>query len=894
MKLSIDGKPHDSSGANVNEISVLELCRSNGVAVPALCFDSRVAPGGHCRACIVEVDGEVRAACTTLARDGMRVVTQSPQLHEYRRDLLALIESEASLSDGARDALRTSLLGESTDTTEPAAPRYPKLESSPAVEPATRADSSHAYLRIDLDACIKCRLCIRACGEIQGEFVFAMRGRGATSSVTWGGGDLADTDCVGCGACASVCPTSAISDVDRGRAPPGFGADERVVATTCAYCGVGCGLEVHASQGRVRYIDGAAGEPNDGHLCLKGRYAHEFVSSPDRLTTPLRRVNGRLVPITWEEAFALIAAEFARLEGGIAALSSSRCTNEENYLVQKWFRGGLHTHDVDCCARVCHAPSAAALRQGLGTGAATSSFADIERADLFLVAGSNTTESHPVVGARVKQAVLRGAQLIVIDPRRTELAALADVWLRPNPGTNVALLSSLAFVIVSENLIDAEFIAARTEGFSGFREGLRGCSPEETQHVTGVPAIQVRRAARLYAAATAPLQLHGLGMTEHFQGSEGVMCLVNLALLRGAVGRFGAGVNPLRGQNNVQGAADMGCQPDRLTGYARVDDAEVRARFERIWGRPLCGRIGRTIPQMYEAIDRGEIRGMYILGEDVAQTDPDASTVRARLTKLEFLVVQEIFLSETAKLAHLVLPGASFLEKEGTFTNAERRIRRVRKVLDPPGDARADWRILLDLMAATGFPQPFSSVEEVWDEVRAVAPAFAAATYDALRSSGLQWPVTSEAPEGTPILHRSTFARGRAEFQCVEYQPSPNEVSAIFPLVLVTGRVLEHYNSGSMTRRTRNSRIVERDLLDIHPRDAAARNVEDGASVVVASRFGEARVQARITEDVAPGVVFLSFHYPESGTNLVTSDVVDRITDCPEYKRTAVEVRRVS
>lgn len=881
MKLTIDGREiavRDEEGSP----PLLELCRRAGANVPALCHDARTGAAGHCRSCLVEVDGRFVAACTTSARDGLHVATDSAALREYRRDLGELIASEAAPGGEASELLRAWGVGADEGAAEP---RYPRLPS------AGRRDSSHPYLRIDLDACIKCRLCVRSCAEVQGEFVFAMRGRGAAAVPTWGDGPFVETDCVACGACVVACPTGAITDVDRDPAAP-TSLPEREVATTCAYCGVGCGLVVRIAHDRVRSIDGAPEEPNHGHLCVKGRYAHGFVRHPDRLTSPLLREGDRFVPISWQEAFARLAAEFERLRGSLAALSSARCTNEENYLVQKWFRGGLGTNDVDCCARVCHAPSAAGMRRTLGTGAATSSIADVDRADLLLVAGSNTTESHPVVGARVKQAVLRGARLVVIDPRRTELAALADVWLQPRPGTNVPLLDSLACAIVEESAYDAEFVAARTEGFAEYRDHVLRYPPEATAEITGVPAEEVRRAARLYGAARAPMQLHGLGMTEHFQGSESVMQLVDLALLRGAIGREGAGVNPLRGQNNVQGAADMGCQPDLLPGYAPVVDPVARARFAAKWDRPVPERPGRTIPRIYEAIERGAIRGMFILGEDVVQTDPDAATVRARLASLEFLVVQELFLTDTAKLAHLVLPGASFLEKDGTFTSGERRIRRVRQALAPPGDARPDWRILLEAMAATGFPQVHASPREVWDEVRALVPEVAGADWDSLGTSGLQWPIDAETPHGTPILHRERFTRGKASFQRVEYEPSPSRANSRFPLLLVTGRVLQHYNAGSMTRRTPNVLLVARDELVIHPRDAAARDLSDGDAVVVASAHGEARAIARIGDEVAPGTVFLSFHFPETGTNRLTSNVVDRIADCPEYKLTAVEVRR--
>ncbi|MBK6942308.1 MAG: formate dehydrogenase subunit alpha [Planctomycetes bacterium] len=872
MNLHLNGHEVESSG------SVLDVCSKAGVAVPTLCFDARTSVGGHCRACMVQVDGRMVAACSTPARAGTRIETDTEELRQYRRDLAELVASEADAVGRAGELLAQC----GADGT-----RYPKLDRSGTT------DASHPYLRIDLSRCVHCRLCVRACAELAGQYVFAMTGRGADSAIGWGGSAFAATECVSCGACASACPSGAITDVDR-LAPKT--PDERVVTTTCGYCGVGCGLDVRVDHETIRAIDGAAGEPNHGHLCVKGRYAHTFVRHPDRLTTPLVRDGDRLVPASWDEAYARIAREFARLRGHVAVLSSARCTNEENYLAQKWARTALATNDVDCCARVCHAPSAAGLRGMLGAGAATNSYADVDRADLLFVVGSNTTASHPVVGQRVLRAVMeRRARLVVIDPRRTELAAAADVHLALRPGTNVPLLQSIAHVIVAEELVDTDFVAARTEGFDELRDALRAWSPEATESVTGVDARLVRRAARSYATAAAPMQMHGLGVTEHHQGTETVRLLCNLALLVGAIGHEGVGVNPLRGQNNVQGAADMGCQPDLLTGYAPVADERVRERIAAVWGSPLPGTAGRTLPRIYDAIEHGDVRGLFILGEDVVQTDPEADRVRERLSELECFVVCEIFRSATSELAHVVLPGASFLEKDGTFTNGERRVRRVRQVLPPPGDARPDWRILLELMAATGAPQPFTSPESIWDEVRRVAPAFDRASYAAIDAAGLQWPVTASAPHGSALLHRSTFAtagEGKARFAIVEFVPSPNVVTRETPLTLVTGRVLEHYNSGSMTRRTRNAELVEADLLEIHPDDARPRGIVEGAAVRVTSASGAGHFVARVTSDVQPGVVFASFHFLESATNELTSGVVDRVTDCPEYKVTPVQVAR--
>ncbi len=866
----IDGRPAASPAG-----TVLDACRAAGIELPAFCADSRLGAAGHCRACLVEVDGRTVPACLTASHAGQTVTTNSPRLCAYRRDLGELVAAEANPGGAVGASLRT--LGV-TGT------RYQAL-----AKPGRR-ESEHPHLRIDLHACILCRLCVRACSDVQGQFVYAVTGRGSQAQLTWGAGALADSACTSCGLCTAVCPTGAISDVDRQRH---VGAATAVVRTTCSYCGVGCQMDAHVAGDDVVRIDGAPSPVNHGHLCVKGRYAHGFTRHPERLTSPLLRKDGRLQPIAWPEALAVAARELGRRAPAVALLSSARCTNEENYLAQKWFRGALRSNHVDCCARVCHAPSAAGMRRVLGTGAATNGLGDIEQADLLFVAGANPTTSHPIIGARIKQAVLAGARLIVVDPRRTELAGMADVHLAPRPGTNVPLFNSLAAVLVEEGLIDRDFLARRTSGLAEYQAFIARFPPEVTAAITGVAPDLVRQAARLYGAARRPMQVHGLGVTEHFQGSEAVMLLCNLALLAGALGRGGVGVNPLRGQNNVQGAADMGCQPDLLTGYQSVDDPAVRARFEGVWGRAVPSTPGLTLPGMYAAARRGDLRGLFILGENVAQTDPNTTEVVAALAALEFLVVEDLFLSETAAMADLVLPGASFLEKEGTFTNGERRIQRVRRAIAPPGQARADWQILCDLMAASGWAQTYPHPAAIMDEIATVAPAFAGVSYDALGEDGLQWPVPARGHPGTAILHTETFPLGRATLARIEYLPSPALAARPErPLVLITGRALAHYNSGSMTRRSPALALLPHETVELNPADAQARAIRDGDLVTVASAQGEARGVAAVTDDVPAGAVFMTFHFPESGANRVTSSVVDRLSDCPEYKVTPVEVRR--
>lgn len=862
--------------------SVLDVCLAAGADVPHLCHDDRLSRTGHCRSCLVEMDGRFVAACSTPARDGAAITTESDALRAYRRDLGELMLSECEPHGKA--GLRLAAWGADGS-------RYGRMARN------GQRDTSHPFIHFDAEACILCRKCLRACEELQGQFVYAVEGRGSAAHLAWGGMPFVETDCVSCGACVSVCPSGALVNADQERASLAPEAlSERTIRTTCGYCGVGCQLDAHiageSAAARITHIEGALDSPvNHGHLCVKGRFAHGFTRHPDRLTTPLVRKHGELVPVSWEEAISTVAETFTKLRGQVAGLSSSRCTNEENYLFQKWFRGGLGTNDVDCCARVCHGPSAAGMKLSLGTGAATNSLADIERADFLLVTGSNTTEAHPVTGARIRQAVLQGVPMVVIDPRRTELAEIADVHLQLRPGTNVPLLNALACVLIEEGFVDRAFVDARTEGWLEYERFVRKHSPERWETVTGVPAVLVRRAARLLGAAARPMLLHGLGVTEHLQGSEAVMLLVNLALLRGAIGREGVGVNPLRGQNNVQGAADMGCQPDSSTGYGAVDDPVVRERFERVWGRPLPTNTGRRLPAMLDDAANSTLKGMYIFGEDVMQTDPNSEHIRCALGNLEFLVVQELFLSETAKMAHVVLPGASFFEKDGTFTNGERRIQRVRAALPPLAGAKPDWCILVELMAATGWPQPFDHPAQIMEEIARVNPAFAGVSYPRLEPQGLQWPVPAENHPGTPTLHTESFPRGRGKLSCVEFLPSPELRPG---LTLVTGRVLEHYNCGTMTHRSGLDALVSDDPIEMNAGDALARGIADGDAVRVRSGHGEITLRIRVSPRVPAGTLFTSFHFPETHTNELIGSVRDRIADCPEYKVVAVEVARLA
>ncbi|MGO9960268.1 MAG: formate dehydrogenase subunit alpha [Solirubrobacteraceae bacterium] len=676
---------------------------------------------------------------------------------------------------------------------------------------------------------------------------------------------------------------------------------DRTVTTTCGYCGVGCRLEAHARQGRIASISPALDGPaNEGHTCLKGRFAHQFTRSRDRLTSPLIREGGELRVASWDEALQRIVSELTRIKSAygadaIAGLASSRATNEDCYAMSRLIRAAIGTNNIDNCSRVCHSPTSFALRKSFGLSGATGSFTDIDHAEVALLLGVNPTQGHPVVGARVKQAALRGAKLITIDPRRIELADYGVIHLAPRPGTNAAVVLGLCHVVARDGMIDEQFVATRTDGFEQFEELLGAYSPQAVQEITGIPSDDLQQAAHVYGEAATGCLLWGLGVTEHKYGSEVVQLLCNLAMMTGKVGRRGSALLPLRGQNNVQGSSDMGALPDTYTAYRPVSDEIVARSFEQAWGVELSRQKGYTIPQMFDAAIAGDLKAMYIFGEDVAQTDPDTAHVTAALEKLEFLACQEIFENETTKYADVILPASAFLEKSGTFTNAERRFQRVEAAIDPPGGARTDFEIITTVSRMLGHEMGFQTPWDALDEIARLTPAYAGVSRDRLGRRGLQWPVR---PDGTdsPTLYETTFDRpgGRGQFAVLPYKAPGDAPDGEFPLVLVTGRVLQHYNAGTMTRRTSNIELVDRDWLEIHPVDAARLWISDGDKVSVRSRVGQTELYARITERIEPGHVFTSFHFPEARTNLLVGQSADVNTSCPEYKVVAVDVRPMS
>ncbi len=828
----------------------------------------------------------------------MSVRTESPRLGRLRREILGLVLSEhreGRFAPSARGSEFERLLWRLD------------VGGSPFGDDAREAtiDRSHAYLRFDRTRCIACRLCVRACAEIQGQFVYAIAGRGGEARLVFGPGErFAESDCTACGACVDHCPTGAILDRDREehvRPAPAAALPPAVTVTdsVCGYCGVGCRVRIetgHRQGLRIYGVPDAA--VNRGHLCAKGRYAHAWQSHPERLTTPLLREGGALRPVGWGRAVSWLARRLREIRdahgaNALGVMTSSRSTNEAAYLLQKLFRTAIGTNNVDCCARVCHSSTAAALRLVTGTGAATASYADIELARLIVLAGANPTEAHPVIGARIKQAVLNGASVIVIDPRRTELAALADLHLALRPGTNVALFNAMAKIMVEEGLFDREYVGERVDGAEELASFLAAVSLEETRRVTEVDSADIRRAAESIGHCGPTLFVHGLGLSELTQGTASVMTLANLAMLSGSIGRQGAGMLPLRGQNNVQGNADMGSMPDQLTGYQPLDDPAVRARFREVWGQDPPLEPGLTIPEMLAAARERRIRALWIHGEDVAQSDPDETRVLEALDALDLLVVQELFLSPTAERAHLVLPAAGVLEQEGTFTNAERRIQHVQPALAPPGEAKPDWHIMIEVARALGLPWSYDSPAAVMDEIGRVAPAlFGGVRYGRLGGDGLQWPCPDADHPGTPIVHATGFLNGRGRLTAVDYLASPEHDVTGYPWLLITGRVLHHYNVGTMTRRTPSRILAPVDELQVNPEDAGRLAITDGDQVDVESRWGRTRVPVRLSSALNPGTVFLSFHFPETHANRVVGPYHDPRSKCPQYKATAVRLKR--
>jgi len=885
--------------------SIMRAAAAAGGAIPKLCATDTLNAFGSCRVCLVEVEGQkgFPASCTTLVAPGMKVRTQSDKLSQLRKGVVELYVSDHPLNcHGCPADSHCELQSVAADlgvTTSP-------YDCKGANHSAARRDGSNPYFEFDPTLCIACSRCVRACDEVQGTFALTIEGRGFDSRVVASQDEsFLDSECVSCGACVESCPTAALSEKPLAI----LGRPERAVTTTCAYCGVGCSFEAEVrGEQVVRMVPNRDGQANRGHACVKGRFAYGYATHADRITTPMirSRITDPWQPVSWDEAFKHAAAEFRRIQAtcgqqSVGGITSSRCTNEETFLVQKLVRAALGTNNVDTCARVCHSPTGYGLKHTLGESAGTQTFDSVQKSDVIFVIGANPTDGHPVFASRMKRRLREGAKLIVADPRAIDLVRSphveADYHLQLRPGTNVALINSIAHVVVTEGLVDEAYVAERCEPapFQRWREFVAQPkhSPEAMAAVTGVPAEQVRGAARLYAKGGNAAIYYGLGVTEHSQGSTMVLGIANLAMATGNLGREGVGVNPLRGQNNVQGACDMGSFPHELSGYRHVSEAATRELFGGLWGVTIDPEPGLRIPNMFEAALDGSFKGLYVQGEDVAQSDPNTQHVTAALSALECLVVQDLFLNETAKYAHVFFPGSSFLEKDGTFTNAERRISRVRKVMQPLAGL-ADWEATVGFAKALGYTMDYSHPSQIMDEIAHLTPTFTGVSYDKLERLGsIQWPCNDAAPEGTPTMHVGQFVRGKGRFYVTEYVATQERVNARFPLILTTGRVLTQYNVGAQTRRTANSQWYEEDVLEIHPQDAEDRGIATGEWVGVTSRAGETVLRAHVTERVQPGVVYTTFHFPDSGANVITTDNSDWATNCPEYKVTAVQAVKV-
>ena len=886
--------------------SVLRAASELGIQIPKLCASDNLDAFGSCRLCAVEIEGRrgKPAACTTPVEEGMKVVSQNAALAKLRRNVMELY-----ISDHPLDCLTCPANGncELQDMAGAVGLREVRYGFEGENHLEAEKDESNPYFSFDASKCIVCSRCVRACEEVQGTFALTISGRGFDSKVSAGKDQsFMDSDCVSCGACVQSCPTSTLMEktvIEQGQ-------PEHSVVTTCAYCGVGCSFKAEMKGSElIRMVPYKGGDANKGHSCVKGRFAFGYATHSDRVTKPMVResIDQPWQEVSWDEAFTFAANKINDIQArygreSVGGITSSRCTNEETYLVQKLIRAGFGNNNTDTCARVCHSPTGFGLKATLGESAGTQTFESVQYSDAVLVIGANPTDAHPVFGSMLKKRLREGAKLIVADPRQIDLVRSphiqAQQHLKLRPGTNVALINALAHVVIDEGLEDTEFVSARCEGdsYQRWREFIadKRHSPEAMESVLGVPAAQMRDAARQFASVKNGAIYYGLGVTEHAQGSTMVMGIANLALATGNIGRQGVGVNPLRGQNNVQGSCDMGSFPHELPGYQHVADDDVRARFESVWGVQLDDEPGLRIPNMFNAALDGEFKGMYVQGEDIAQSDPNTAHVESALRALECLIVQDIFLNETAKFAHVFLPGSSFLEKDGTFTNAERRINRVRKVMPALGGL-ADWEVTQGLSNALGYPMNYSHPSEIMDEIAQLAPTFAGVSYDRLDELGsIQWPCNDQAPSGTPIMHEEGFPIGEAHFAITEYVATPERSNKRYPLLLTTGRILSQYNVGAQTRRTENQQWHTEDMIELHPDDAEQRGIKAGDAVAIRSRVGETVLRAKVSEKMQPGVVYTTFHHPCSGANVVTTDNSDWATNCPEYKVTAVQVSKVS
>lgn len=881
--------------------SVMRAAKMLETTIPKLCATDNLNSFGSCRLCVVEIDGRkgTPASCTTLVEPGMVVRTQTQKVEKIRKNVMELY-----ISDHPLDCLTCPANGdcELQDMAGVVGLREVRYGYEGKNHLASPTDYSNPYFNFDESKCIVCSRCVRACEEVQGTFALTIEGRGFDSKVSPGGKDFLSSECVSCGACVQACPTSTLQE----KSVVDLGMPNRTVITTCAYCGVGCSFKAELRGDElVRMVPHKDGGANEGHSCVKGRFAWGYASHPDRVLLPKIResITEPWREVTWEEAIEFAASKLKSIQSkygqqSIGGITSSRCTNEEVYAVQKMIRAAFGNNNVDTCARVCHSPTGYGLKQTFGASAGTQDFKSVEKSDVIIIIGANPTDAHPVFASRMKKRLRKGAKLIIVDPRKIDLVRSAHVEASHHlpllPGTNVAMINALGHVVATENLIDWDFVNSRCDlnAFKKWEAFIKQPenSPEVVETITGVPAEEIRAAARLYASAKNGAIYYGLGVTEHSQGSTMVMGIANLAMATGNIGREGVGVNPLRGQNNVQGACDMGSFPHEFSGYRHVSDDVVREQFENLWGATLQKEPGMRIPNMLDAAIVGDFKAIFIQGEDIAQSDPNTKHVKAALASMALVIVQDLFINETAQFAHVFFPGTSFLEKDGTFTNAERRINRVRPVMASK-TGKQEWEVVALLSKALGYEMNYKTSAEIMDEIAKVTPSFTGVSFTHLDKVGsVQWPCNEANPNGTPVMHIEQFVRGKGQFIETHFVPTEERTTRKFPLLLTTGRVLSQYNVGAQTRRTKNSTWASEDLLQIHPSDAELRGVKEGEWVKLASRVGETTLRAQLTSAVPPGVVYTTFHFPVTGANVITTEYSDWATNCPEYKVTAVEV----
>ena len=897
IKVTINGKEVIAKPGQ----TILEAADNIGIEIPNLCHDPRLKPSGSCRLCLVEVEGQKNlvTACTFEIQPGIKVQTKTEEIRAIRKTVLELLFSEHSgvcttCDDNGDCKLQRYAYEYKIDEQVFNQPK--------GTEPKENYTTGNEAIEYDVNKCIRCGRCIRICEEVQADSALTFKERVSNIEVTTAFDiPLNDSTCELCGQCLSTCPTGALYE----RQAKGKGQCKDLVRTrtTCPYCGVGCQIDLNINpkiNEIVRVTSPTGVIPNNGNLCVKGRFAMDFVSSEKRLTTPLIKSNGKFEQASWEQAINFVAKKLNEIKDtygpdSIAGLSSAKCTNEDNYVFQKFIRAAVGTNNVDHCARLCHASTVAGLARAFGSGAMTNSIDEFKTADCIFVIGSNTTEAHPVIGLYIKEAVVKnGAELIVADPRAIDLVRFSKLHMAQKPGSDVALINSMMNVIISENLLDSDFIRKRTEGFEAMAEAVKDFTPEKAEKITTVPADKIRQAARIYAKASAASIVYSMGITQHTTGTDNVLSLANLSMLTGNIGRESTGVNPLRGQNNVQGACDLGALPNVYPGYQSVEDEAINDKFQQAWGTELSATKGLTVVEMMHAIEDDRIKALYLMGENPALSDPNLNRTRKALEKVEFMVSQEIFLSESAEYADVVLPSFCFAEKDGTFTNTERRIQRVRKAVVPPGQARNDWEIICEVASHTGYPMSYDNAWQIMDEIASVSPIYGGISFARIDSVGLSWPCLDENHPGTKYLHKEKFTRGKGKFHAVEFKAPAEIPSEKFPFVLSTGRQLYQFHTGTMTRKSKAvNQVSPTGYVEIHPDDAAKLKISDGNRVEVSTRRGKVTTLAKVTDKIEVGWLFMPFHFCEGPANMLTNDQLDPIAKIPEYKVCAANIRSV-